>query len=78
MGWGGVKNGKLLTLAQSAGIDALLTKDANLQYEQNLGELPISVVILRAPTNDIEDIRPLLPALLTILANLPPNQITCV
>lgn len=76
MGWGGVENGKLLALAAEEGFDALLTKDTNLQYEQNLEDLPIAVVILRAATNDIEDIRPLLPQLLTTLSDLPPRQIT--
>ena len=75
MGWSGVENGELLTRATSAAFDALLTKDANVQYEQNLVNLPISVVVLHAPSNDIDDIRPLLPALLQALTNLPSKQI---
>jgi hypothetical protein len=74
MNWGGVKNGKLLALAQSHGFEALLTKDTSLQYEQDLTNLPISVVVLHAPSNDIEDIRPLLPTLLSALSNLPVMQ----
>jgi len=31
MGWGGAENGELLSLAASAGFEAMLTKDANLQ-----------------------------------------------
>jgi predicted nuclease of predicted toxin-antitoxin system len=46
MRWSGIENGELLTHAASASFDALLTKDANLQYEQNLVNLPIAVVIL--------------------------------
>jgi len=61
-GWGGTENGELLKLAESAGYAALLTKDANLQCEQNLMNLPIAVIILHAASNDIDDIRPLLPA----------------
>ena len=76
MGWGGVENGELLRRAASAGFDALLTKDATVEYEQNLVSLPLAVVILHAATNDIDDIRPLLPALATALAALPPKQIT--
>ena len=76
MGWGGIENGQLLALATSAGFDALLTKDANLQYEQNLKNLPIAVVVLRAASNDMDDIRPLLPALLEALTHLPPKQVT--
>jgi predicted nuclease of predicted toxin-antitoxin system len=76
MNWGGIENGELLALAAAADFGALLTKDANLQYEQNLKNLPIAVVVLRATTNDIEDIRPLLPALLQALTRLPPKQVT--
>jgi predicted nuclease of predicted toxin-antitoxin system len=60
MGWNGARNGELLQLAKAQNFDALLSKDANLQYEQNLVNLPISVIVLHAPSNDIEDIRPLL------------------
>ena len=76
MGWGGVENGELLRRAASAGFDAVVTKDANVEYEQNLVNLPLAVVILHAATNDIDDIRPLLPALLAALAALPSKQIT--
>ena len=76
MGWSGVENGELLRNAAAAGFDALVTKDANVQYEQNLVNLPIAVVILHAATNDIDDIRPLMSALLAALANLQPKQVT--
>ena len=33
MGWSGVENGELLARATSAAFDALVTKDANVQYE---------------------------------------------
>ena len=76
MAWGGVENGALLALAQSHGFDALLTKDANIEYEQNLTNLSIAVVVIVAPSNAIEDIRPLLPKLLTALQGLPAKQLT--
>jgi predicted nuclease of predicted toxin-antitoxin system len=76
MGWAGIENGELLALAASAGFNALVTKDANLQYEQNLVDLPISVVVLQAASNDLDDIRPRLPALLKALTQLHPRQIT--
>ncbi len=78
MGWGGVENGALLQKAAGTGFEALLTKDANLQYEQNLVNLPLAVVVLHAATNDIDDIRPLIPSLLSALAALPPKQLTYV
>lgn len=76
MGWGGLENGELLSRAEADGFDALLTMDSGLQFEQNLKDLPIAVVMIRAASNDIDDIRPLLPALLKALTTLKPNQIT--
>jgi predicted nuclease of predicted toxin-antitoxin system len=78
LGWGGIGNGELLARAAAAGFDAIVTKDANLQYEQNLVNLPTAVIVLRATSNDIDDIRPLLPALLNVLTALPPNEVTIV
>ncbi len=78
MGWSGVDNGELLARAATAGFTAVLTKDTNLRYEQNLATLPIAVVVLRALSNDIDDIRPLLPALLKALPGLPAKQVTIV
>jgi predicted nuclease of predicted toxin-antitoxin system len=76
MDWGGVENGELLRRAAAAGFDAFLTKDAGVQYEQNLTNLPLAVVILHAPSNDIDDIRPKLPALLQALTAIGTKEIT--
>jgi hypothetical protein len=72
MGWGGVENGALLALAASHGFHALLTKDANMEYEH----LPTAVMVIVAASNDIHDIRPLLPKLLTTLERLPTKCVT--
>ena len=40
MGWGGIENGTLLSLAASHGFDAVLTKDTKVEYEQNLTNPP--------------------------------------
>jgi hypothetical protein len=44
-GWGSLKNGDLLTRAESDGFDALIT-DQNLPSQQNLTGKKISVVVL--------------------------------
>ena len=75
LGWAGVENGELLRRAEGHGFEALITKDAGLQYEQNLAELPLAVVVLRACSNDIEDIRPLIPNLEKALSALSPRTI---
>jgi len=78
MGWAGVENGALLACAAQGGFEALLTKDAGLKYEQNLVNLPLAVLVIRADSNDIDDIRPLVPAILSALNSLPPKRITFV
>lgn len=35
-GWGQLKNGELLTRAEAAGFDVLVTTDQNLRYQQNV------------------------------------------
>lgn len=62
-GWTGVKNGELLQLA-SKEFDLLLTVDRNLEYQQNFSGLALALVVIHAPSNDIEVLRPLMPAVL--------------
>lgn len=63
MGWAGVKNGQLLTLAQGQ-FDIFLTMDQGLPYQQNLDKYEIAVFLLRAPSNSLTHLRPLVPAIL--------------
>jgi len=48
-GWGGVKNGDLLLLAE-AEFDLFITSDQNLRYQQNLKGRKIAIIELS--TND--------------------------
>jgi len=61
MGWAGTKNGALLRLAEPE-FDLFLTNDQNLEYQQNLKQFDIAIVVLIALTNDIEDLKLLMPA----------------
>jgi predicted nuclease of predicted toxin-antitoxin system len=56
MGWAGVKNGELLSLAEANGFQVFLTADRNLSYQQNMQNRPIAGVCLTAL--DWEIIRP--------------------
>ncbi len=69
-----MQNGELLRLAADS-FDVFLTADQHLEYQQNLNALPIAVVVLVAPTNRIEALHPLIPALLRALATLAPRQL---
>jgi predicted nuclease of predicted toxin-antitoxin system len=66
MGWAGLKNGALLTRA-AAGFDVFLTVDKNLPKQQKLAAYAIAVVVLRCATNDIDDLRKMMPELLAKL-----------
>ncbi|MEM6654929.1 MAG: DUF5615 family PIN-like protein [Planctomycetota bacterium] len=77
-GWNGLKNGQLLATAATAGFEALLSQDRGLMHQQNKANLPMAVVVLTAPTNKLEDLRPLLPKLLATLETLPPRQVTVI
>ena len=60
MGWSEVKNGKLLRLA-SEYFDVFVTVDRNLSFQNKVVDLPLTVVVLCAPTNRLADLRVLLP-----------------
>jgi len=45
-GWERVENGELLTLAEAAGFEVLVTTDQNLGYQQNLTSRKIAIVVL--------------------------------
>ncbi len=45
-GWDKLKNGELLTAAEEAGFELLLTTDKNMRYQQNLANRKIAVVVL--------------------------------
>jgi len=49
MGFGGLKNGELLSAAEVAGFEVLVTGDKTLEYEQNMKDRKIAVVSLSAP-----------------------------
>ena len=74
MGWAGIKNGALLRLAD-AQFDALLTVDQGIEYQQNLSGLTITLVIMVAPSNDVDDLRPVLPAVEAALTSRRPGKI---
>ncbi len=74
MGWGGVENGELLRRAAADGFDVLVTNDRGLEYQQNLGALPLAVVVVLTPANTVEAIRPALPAVLAALVGLQPGE----
>lgn len=44
--WATLKNGELLTVAETAGFDVLLTTDKNMRSQQNLACRKIAIVVI--------------------------------
>lgn len=73
-GFSGLKNGELLRRIEG-NFDVFLTIDGNLGHQQNISRFELAVVALRAVSNRIEDLRPLLPAIQNALSLAKPGSI---
>ena len=78
IGWAGLKNGQLLQQAAGAGFDALISMDGSLTSQQNLANMRLAIIVLRAPTNRLEDTSQLMPKVLALLPTIGPGQISVV
>ncbi len=76
-GWAGISNGKLLALI-AGNYDAFLTVDKNLAAQQETAALTFGVLVLRAPSNQLADLRSLVSPILAALAALQPGMVMTV
>ena len=56
MGWSTIKNGELLALAAGE-FEVFVTVDRNLSFQQNLPAFAIAVIVLRATSNRLADLK---------------------
>ena len=75
MGWSSKRNGELLQLMVAEQFEALLTVDQNLPFQQNLRTAGVGVLVVRATTNRVSELRPLVPLMLEGLSRLMPGQL---
>ncbi|MCF8372880.1 MAG: hypothetical protein K9H64_14755 [Bacteroidales bacterium] len=61
VGFSGLKNGKLLAEAENSGFDILLTIDKNIDYQQNIGNFKLAIVVLDVVRSSIKYIEELIP-----------------
>ncbi len=76
-GWAGRKNGELLRLA-AVGFDAFVTMDKGQVHQQDIRNLSLAVLVLRASSNRLESLLPLVPALLEALPRARRGRFTAV
>jgi len=74
-GFAGFENGQLLTAAEAAKFDVILTVDRGFEYQQNLTHRRIAVIVFCGKSVLLEDLLPLMPACLTRLETIEPGQI---
>ncbi len=76
-GWGGITNGELLARADGQ-FEALLTMDRLLPQQHNLSRFKFGVVLIRARSNRMVHLRPILPAILEGLSRVRSGTVTTV
>ncbi|MCE2543538.1 MAG: DUF5615 family PIN-like protein [Acidobacteria bacterium] len=73
-GWSGTKNGALLRQAGEY-FDALLSMDRGFSHQQDLSGLGLRILIIRAPSNRMVHLQPLVGNILKTLAVMSPGQL---
>ncbi len=74
MGWKGLDNGALLSTA-APDFDAVISMDKNMSVELDISQYRIGLVLIRAVSNRIEALRPLVPQIMDALAKVRPGQL---
>ena len=74
MGWKGLDNGELLDRAASE-FDVLISMDRSMPAQQNIPRYPIGLVLIRAVSNRIEALRPLVPQIRASLQKVEPGEV---
>lgn len=72
--WAGLKNGPLLQRMRE-GYDVLATMDRNLEFQQNIATLPFGILLIRAASNRMAHLAPLVPEILDALPHIRPGQV---
>ncbi|MBI2324486.1 MAG: DUF5615 family PIN-like protein [Chloroflexi bacterium] len=72
--WKGLTNGALLARAADRGFEALVTADANMEYQQDLRKFALRVIVV--PTQEIDDLAALTPSINAALSSAAPGRAT--
>jgi predicted nuclease of predicted toxin-antitoxin system len=75
--WAGFENGQLLRRA-AATFDVLLTADQRMQYQQNLAQFDIGVVVIATSDTTLANLRTMLPRIRTAIEAVQPGALAIV
>jgi hypothetical protein len=73
-GWAGIKNGELLSRMRGH-YDVLITMDRSIEFQQQISALPFGIVIVRAASNRMQHLTPLVSAILAAITGAKPGQV---
>ncbi len=71
----GFKNGRLLSAAETAGFEVIITVDQEIPYQQNMETRRIAILILCAATNRLADLQKLVPSARSVLDSIQPGEV---
>jgi hypothetical protein len=74
MGWSGIKNGRLLRLAEQD-FDVLITIDSNMVYQQHVPAFALGLMVLHAPSNRLVDLTGMTAEILAQVEKAGPGQV---
>jgi hypothetical protein len=73
-GWAGIKNGELLSRMRGH-YDVLITMDRGIEFQQPISTLPFGIVIVRAASNRMQHLTPLVSVILAAITGAKPGQV---
>lgn len=74
LGWSGIKNGELLRRAGEV-CEVFVTPEHNLEFQQNIRVLPFGVAVVRAVSNRMRHLVPLVSSILAAAARVTPGAV---
>jgi hypothetical protein len=74
-GFAGKKNGELLSLAEQAGFQVFLTVDRGIEYEQNLRQRKIGVIVIHSKSSRLDDLLPHATQILKVVGSIESGQL---
>lgn len=74
LGWAGIKNGELLRRAYAV-CDVFVTLDRNLEFQQNIKVLLFGIVVVRAVSNRMVHLSPLVTSIVEAAAKVPAGKV---
>jgi predicted nuclease of predicted toxin-antitoxin system len=77
LGWGGLEDREMLREAEQA-FDALVTMDRGIPHQQNLRDLALGIVLIRAYSNRRADVAPLIPQVNVALRTVQAGEVISV